>query len=111
MAVGTGVLGAHRLLGHAPVSRVCTQQATSAPAGAAGAASAAAVSLGQDAPDISLNACLCLAVLFTLLLLGMAAGPGRPAFRLPARVGWALTLPPRGVVAPVSRHSLQVLRL
>ncbi|GAA0590059.1 hypothetical protein [Actinomadura livida] len=91
-------------LGHAPVSRVCTEQAVSAPLKDHS-------SLKQGQPDVPLNACLCLAVLFTLLLLGLAAGSGRPAFRLPARAGWAVVLRPEGRRVPVPRHSLQVLRL
>ncbi|MEU8801704.1 hypothetical protein [Spirillospora sp. NPDC048819] len=124
-------------LGHAPVPRVCTEHAVSAPAGAAsfstassGTASsfagvpplqdlqssaagpaAEAAPLKQEPPLIPMNACLCLAVLFTLVLLALATGLGRPVFRLPARLGWALAPPPRGAYTPAFRPSLQVLRL
>ncbi|TDC70498.1 hypothetical protein E1200_05025 [Actinomadura sp. GC306] len=91
-------------LGHAPVSRVCTEQAVSAPL-------QDRTPPQQERPETPPDACLCLAVLFTLLLLGLAAGTRRPAFRLPARVGWAVVRLPEGRRVPLHRHSLQVLRL
>ncbi|XRQ15894.1 hypothetical protein ACN3XK_34975 [Actinomadura welshii] len=161
-------------LGHAPVARVCTAHAVSAPAGAvlslstpsslgtpapsdapgpfgsppaatlsagaapalgavsgggarqaagtglsllqglqkpAGAALAALAAPLKDKPrGIPPDTCLCLAVLL-LLLLGLAAGRRRRAFRLPARVGWAVVPLPAGAPVRPSRHSLQVLRL
>ncbi|MFG2090758.1 MULTISPECIES: hypothetical protein [unclassified Spirillospora] len=118
-------------LGHAPVPRVCTEHAVSVPAGVAssitGVASlqgssplqdvhgsaepASAAPLKQKPPLTPMNAGLCLAVLFTLVLLALATGLGRPVFRLPARVGWALAPPSRGASTPTFRRSLQVLRL
>lgn len=119
-------------LGHAPVVRVCTEHAVSVPLGAVSSLTAPqtpqtgvpplqglqdsadamlSAPLKQDLPEAPLNACLCLAVLFTLVLLGLATGLRRPAFRLPARAGWAIVLPSGGTSAPASRPSLQVLRL
>ena len=115
-------------LGHATVPRLCTEHAVSAPLSAVPSPS------GQQAPETAVpplpgphglsdtapkkeppqgaaHGSLCLAVLFTLFLLGLAAGPGRAAFRLPARAGWIVTLPSRAARAPVLRPSLQVLRL
>jgi hypothetical protein len=56
------------------------------------------------------DACLCLAVLFALMLLGLATGR-RALLRLPARGGRAPAPPPGGFLSPVSLASLQVLRL
>lgn len=109
-------------LGHAPVSRVCTEHAVSVPVDAASPPGASQVRQAgvsplqglQKAPlkqDLALDASLCLAVLFTLILLGLAGVLRRPAFRLPARAGWVLTLPSRGTPAPALQPSLQVLRL
>lgn len=119
-------------LGHAPPPRVCTQHAVSAPLGALSGAAGheqpgdgaaplhASHGLAQAVPAASpmkvpapvpLDACLCLAVLFTLVLLGLAAGLRRPAARLPARLGWTFAPPPCTRLAPASSPSLQVLRL
>ncbi|GGQ40585.1 hypothetical protein GCM10010187_68310 [Actinomadura coerulea] len=125
-------------LGHAPPPRVCTQHAVSVPVGAVAASTgheqpdAGAAPLSgshgpaQGAPAASLmpaasptkapahvpmDACLCLAVLFTLVLLGLAAVPRRPVSRLPARLGWTFAPPPCTRLAPGSSPSLQVLRL
>ncbi|MEV4001559.1 hypothetical protein [Actinomadura sp. NPDC049753] len=119
-------------LGHAPPPRVCTQHAVSVPVGAVSASTgheqpgAAAAPLSgshgpaQDAPaaaptkmpaPVPMDACLCLAVLFTLVLLGLAAVLRRPVSRLPARLGWAFAPPPCTRLAPASWPSLQVLRL
>jgi hypothetical protein len=57
------------------------------------------------------DVCLCLAVLFTLVLLGLAAVLRRRGLRLPARVGWALAPIRAGVSAFAPRPALQVLRL
>ena len=56
------------------------------------------------------DACLCLAVLFALMLLGLTTGR-RALLRLPARSGRAPAPPPGGFFSPVSLASLQVLRL
>ncbi|MGP4029028.1 hypothetical protein [Actinomadura sp. 3N407] len=115
-------------LGHAPVARVCTEHAVSAPSGVVASSTgvspiqglqglqssaepALAAPLERKPPLTPMNACLCLAVLFTLVLLGLATGLRRPAFRLPARVGWTLALPSGGTSAPAPWPSLQVLRL
>lgn len=127
-------------LGHAPVTRVCTEHALSAPSGAASSGAAPsfaapsfaaspligvaplqdlqssaepalAAPLKQKPPLTPMNACLCLAVLFTLVLLALATGLGRPVLRLPARAGWVLAPPSRGAYTPAFRPSLQVLRL
>lgn len=119
-------------LGHAPPPRVCTQHAVSVPVGAVPASTgheqpdAGAAPLSgsqgpaQGAPAASpmkapvhvpMDACLCLAVLFTLVLLGLAAVPRRPVSRLPARLGWTFAPPPCTRLAPGSSPSLQVLRL
>lgn len=125
-------------LGHAPPPRVCTQHAVSAPVAAASAATGpeardAGISPLQglhSAADAVLTAgaelsapakrvpsqapvgvCLCLAVLFTLVLLGLAAVLRRPGLRLPARVARALVPVSAGASALAPRPALQVLRL
>ncbi|MWK39053.1 hypothetical protein GEV43_36860 [Actinomadura sp. J1-007] len=66
----------------------------------------------MKAPPLSpLDACLCLAVLLTFLVLALASSPGRSRLRLAARNGWTLAPPPAGVPSPPSLSSLQVLRL
>jgi hypothetical protein len=119
-------------LGHAPPARVCTQHAVSAPVGSV----SASAGQGHQGPGVSpphglhsladasltapplkapspapLDACLCLAVLFTLILLGLATGLRRPISRLPA--GTRRTLPPASGFSALlaSTPSLQVLRL
>ncbi|MFD0686319.1 hypothetical protein [Actinomadura fibrosa] len=58
------------------------------------------------------HACLCLAVLFALLLLGLlAGGAGRAVRRLPARSGWTLVPPSGGTASFAPPPLLQVLRL
>ncbi|TDD71448.1 hypothetical protein, partial [Actinomadura rubrisoli] len=58
------------------------------------------VSMGtrtMPVPHGPAHACLCLAVLFALFVLGLLAGGlGRAFLRLPARTGWAPTVPPGG---------------
>ncbi|WP_141576364.1 hypothetical protein [Actinomadura sp. WMMA1423] len=119
-------------LGHVPPQRICTQHAVSVPVGAAstssghgqpgaaafalqgshGPAEAASAASPIKAPDpVPMHACLCLAVLFILVLLGLAAGLRRPLSRTPARLGWALSPPPGARLLPASQPSLQVLRL
>lgn len=119
-------------LGHAPLPRVCTQHAVSVPVGAVSASTdheqpgAGATplrgfhGLAQALPAVSpikvpapvpVDACLCLAVLFTLVLLGLAAVLRRPVSRLPARLGWTFAPPPCTRLVPASPPSLQVLRL
>ncbi|MFC9978005.1 hypothetical protein ACFVH6_44570 [Spirillospora sp. NPDC127200] len=69
-----------------------------------------------DAPDRRApldpaHACLCLAVLLSLMVLALAAPFRRTLLRLPPRLGW-LAGPPLGTVAaPPSLSALQVLRL
>lgn len=128
-------------LGHAPPMRICTEHdlggpsaiaapaperthevprtPPDAPAAAPDAAPAsqpsapyASPTVPMKAPPLSpLDACLCLAVLLTFLVLALASSPGRSRLRLPARNGWALAPPPAGVPSPPSLSSLQVLRL
>ncbi|MCR3743215.1 hypothetical protein BS35_005791 [Actinomadura glauciflava] len=119
-------------LGHAPPPRVCTQHAVSVPVGALSASTGheqpgagagtlhgphgsaegvSAVSPLRPPPHVPMDACLCLAVLFTLVLLGLAAVLRRPVSRLPARIGWAFAPPPCARLVPASPPSLQVLRL
>ncbi|MQY09788.1 hypothetical protein [Actinomadura macrotermitis] len=66
---------------------------------------------GHPAPFAPADACLCLAVLLTLLVIALAARPHRARVRVPARSGWTLALPPPSRPAPPSLSSLQVLRL
>ncbi|HEY8479299.1 MAG TPA: hypothetical protein VIL71_05650 [Spirillospora sp.] len=121
-------------LGRTPVARVCTEHAVSAPLtalvslGTVSPSAEASVPdvrmaphdpltttltapLREDSPGLPVDACLCVAVLFTLFLLGLAAARGRWSFRLPARAGWTAVLPPGVPHRPLSRHVLQVLRL
>ncbi|WP_329091605.1 hypothetical protein OG979_41710 [Actinomadura citrea] len=119
-------------LGHAPPARVCTQHAVSVPVGAVfastgheqpgtgatplrgfqgpaqGAPAASPMKVPAPVPS---DACLCLAVLFTLVLLGLAAVLRRPVSRLPARLGWTFAPPPCTRLVRASAPSLQVLRL
>ncbi|GAA2171285.1 hypothetical protein [Actinomadura napierensis] len=121
-------------LGHAPPDRVCIENGMSVPAGVAAAMHHGAH--GHPGPALSAHgvpghhgsagtslsaplrlpplapadACLCLAVLFALMLLGLTGGR-RALLRLPARSGRAPAPPPGGVLSPVSLASLQVLRL
>ncbi|MGI5163010.1 hypothetical protein ACQEU3_01470 [Spirillospora sp. CA-253888] len=63
------------------------------------------------APLVPAHACLCLAVLLSLMVLALAAPFRRTLLRLPPRLGW-LAGPPLGTVAaPPSLSALQVLRL
>ncbi|TDC96490.1 hypothetical protein [Actinomadura sp. 7K507] len=106
--------GAALKAGTAPAASTALKAGTAPAASAAleaGAALKAGTALEQAPPQGPAYACLCLAVLFTLVLLGLAAGPGRPAFRLPARAGWALAPPSAAAHAPVLRPFHQVLRL
>lgn len=121
-------------LGRTPVARVCTAHAVSAPVTALAALSTASppaeasvpdartapespfstpltAPLRENRPGLPTDACLCLAVLFSFILLGLAGGRGRRSIRLPARAGWTAVLPPGVMRLPPSRHSLQVLRL
>ncbi|MCQ0021419.1 hypothetical protein [Actinomadura madurae] len=118
-------------LGHGAPARVCTQHAVSVPVGAVSAGGdhaqqgegagppsgfhglAGAVLTSPDKPPapVPTDACLCLAVLLSLLLLGLAGGFRRPLSRLPARAGWALAPPPGAPAAATCAPALQVLRL
>ncbi|WP_272499652.1 hypothetical protein [Actinomadura litoris] len=122
-------------LGHAPPARACTEHAVTAPVGAPtghatgqttgqttghatarhalqGAVADAAMNVPKPPAHGPAEVCLCLAVLFTLLALGLlAAGLRRPLLRLPARSGWSPALPRGGVPALSPVSSLQVLRL
>ncbi|MFI6520780.1 hypothetical protein ACIBF1_34860 [Spirillospora sp. NPDC050679] len=69
-----------------------------------------------DAPDRRApldpaHACLCLAVLLSLMVLALAAPFRRTLLRLPPRLGWFAGPPPGTVAAPPSLSALQVLRL
>ncbi|QKG27587.1 hypothetical protein [Actinomadura verrucosospora] len=124
-------------LGHALPDRVCIENGMSVPAevatamhhastspggpaahpaavhGVPGHAGTAAASLSAPLrlpPLAPADACLCLAVLFALMLLGLATGR-RALLRLPARAPRAPAPPPGGVLSPISLASLQVLRL
>ncbi|MWA06455.1 hypothetical protein F8568_040140 [Actinomadura sp. LD22] len=112
-------------LEHGLPDRVCIGNGTSVPAehapaartapvhGAPGHPGPAAASLSTPLrlpPLAPADACLCLAVLFALVLLGLATGR-RALLRLPARGGRAPAPPPGGFFTPVSLASLQVLRL
>ncbi|WP_026415023.1 hypothetical protein [Actinomadura oligospora] len=62
-------------------------------------------------PPSPIDTCLCLAVLLGIMLLALAARPGRWQLLLPARVGWRSADPARPSPAPLSLAALQVLRL
>ncbi|WUI03702.1 hypothetical protein OHR68_18450 [Spirillospora sp. NBC_00431] len=119
-------------LGHGPVERLCTEHAVSVPVAAVSAATghhtpgpggsalqglhrlsdtALTAPLKDRAPQAPMDACLCMAVLFTLILLGLAVALRRPSSRLPARLGWTLVVPAAGASRPAFRPALQVLRL
>ncbi|TDC57615.1 hypothetical protein E1281_04135 [Actinomadura sp. KC345] len=121
-------------LGHAPVPRVCTEHAVNAPLSTVWSFGGHQSPGGHQAPETAVSplqglhglagtapvdepphgpahASMCLAALFTLFLLGLAAGPGRAVFRLPARAGWILAVPSGAAHVWVLRPSLQVLRL
>lgn len=118
-------------LRHGPPERLCTQHAVSVPVAVASAsaghqapgpgasplhelhraADTALTAPGKQVPQAPMDVCLCLAALFTLVLLGLAAGLRRPASRLPARIGWTLVPPSAAARDLVPRPSLQVLRL
>ncbi|TMQ94967.1 hypothetical protein ETD83_23045 [Actinomadura soli] len=119
-------------LRHGPVDRVCTEHAVSVPVAVASAAtghhtpgSGGSALHGlhrladkeltaplKDRPaQTPMDACLCLAALFTLVLLGLAVALRRAAARLPARVGWTLLPAAARTSRPVFRPALQVLRL
>lgn len=114
-------------LGHGPPPRVCTEHAVTVPIDslpAAGGGQPASASQGlhglvgaafsapaKPPPRTPLDLCLCAAVLFTLLLLALATGLRRPLSRVPARIGWALSPPPRAASTPAFPPVLEVLRL
>lgn len=102
-------------LGHGPPPRVCTEHAVSVPVTALsaghGLAEAALSAPAKPHPRAPLDVCLCAAVLFTLLLLALAAGLRRPFSRLPARAGWSLAPPRSAAPTAPSLPVLQVLRL
>ncbi|RFS81100.1 hypothetical protein D0T12_33600 [Actinomadura spongiicola] len=115
-------------LRHGPPDRMCTEHAFSVPVAAVSAAGdqkpgaaasalhdlhrAADTALSAPAKDRPpLDACLCVAVLYSLVLLGLAAVARRPASRLPARAGWTLAPPDGRTSRPVFRPPLLVLRL
>ena len=90
-------------LGHGPPPRVCTEHAVSAPATTASAGTQlTGTELSAPVkphPRVPMDVCLCMAVLFTLLLLALAPGLRGPLFRLPARAGWSLGPPEVGLLA------------
>ncbi|GAA4241187.1 hypothetical protein GCM10022254_69010 [Actinomadura meridiana] len=115
-------------LGHGPPDRVCTEHSMSAPVPAAppptgtntpepgvsllhGLHRAADATLTPEKHRVPMDACLCVAALFTLVLLGLAAILRRPAARLPARLGWTLVPAAGRTSSPLFRPALQVLRL
>lgn len=69
------------------------------------------ISSHDRTPPAPIDTCLCLAVLLGLMLLALAARPGRWALLLPARLGWRSAEPARPSPSPLSLASLQVLRL
>ncbi|WP_157431078.1 hypothetical protein [Actinomadura macra] len=108
-------------LGHAPPPRMCTEHAVTVPVDVAltnhGPHGTVSTDATMDAPPPlppqgPADACLCLAVLFTLMVFALlAAGLGRPVLRLPARVSWMVVLPRGALPVSFSSPSLQVLRL
>ncbi|TDD32364.1 hypothetical protein E1287_23005 [Actinomadura sp. KC06] len=119
-------------LRHGPVDRLCTEHAVSVPVAAASAATghhspgpggsalhglhrladtALTAPLKDQPAQTPMDACLCLAALFTLVLLGLALALRRPAARLPARIGWTVVPLAAGTSRPAFRPALQVLRL
>ncbi|MFV2176108.1 hypothetical protein ACFHW2_18980 [Actinomadura sp. LOL_016] len=62
---------------------------------------------GPPAGDV----CLCLAVLLTLMAIGLSGGARRPFLRLPARAGRVAAPPTGAAFAAPSLSALQVLRL
>ncbi|MGK5557448.1 hypothetical protein ACSNOI_38165 [Actinomadura kijaniata] len=116
-------------LEHAPTIRWCTAHSLDAPFGAdvpsdhraksaepAGTAVAAAGLPTLHEPPVPVpadpvDACLCLAVLLSIMMIGMAAPPRRIRSRLPAPAGRRAAPPARGAPLPPSLSSLQVLRL
>ena len=119
-------------MGHGPLERICTQDAMSAPVAAASGVPAATApdagaaplhglhSAAIDAwsapakrlpPETPVDACLCLGVLFTLVLLGLAVALGRRSSRMPARVGWVAAPLAAAASALALRPCFQVLRL
>lgn len=116
-------------LGHGPPERVCTQHTLSAPVPAASATTGTKTPEAGISPlhglhsaadamlktpqkhRVPLDACLCVAALFTLILLGLAAILRRPTGRLPARIGWTLVPAAGRTSRPLFRPALQVLRL
>ncbi|MEU9019653.1 hypothetical protein [Actinomadura sp. NPDC048394] len=93
--------------GHAPAAHTAPVHGVPGHPGPAATSLSAPLRLPPLAPA---DACLCLAVLFALMLLGLATGR-RALLRLPARGGRAPAPPPGGFFSPVSLASLQVLRL
>ncbi|QXJ20083.1 hypothetical protein AGRA3207_000729 [Actinomadura graeca] len=110
-------------LGHAPPPRVCTEHAVTVPVGAALADHGPHGTVPKPAdavmdappplpPQGPSDACLCLAVLFTLMVFALlAAGLGRPLLRVPARASWTAALPRGALPVLASPPTLQVLRL
>lgn len=97
-------------LGHPPPYKLCVAHHIEAPASADSAGLVQAQSpleLPHSAPQ---DACLSLAVLLTLVILGLAAVPRRWAVR-PRRFGWTLSPPAAWSPLPRSLAALQVLRL
>ncbi|HEU5030756.1 MAG TPA: hypothetical protein VFV01_37980 [Spirillospora sp.] len=93
--------------GHAPAAHTAPVHGVPGHPGPAATSLSAPLRLPPLAPA---DACLCLAVLFVLMLLGLTTGR-RALLRLPARGGRAPAPPPGGFLSPVSLASLQVLRL
>ncbi|CNF85465.1 Uncharacterised protein [Mycobacterium tuberculosis] len=80
--------------------------------GLLGLAGAALSAPAKPLPRTPLEVCLCAAVLFTFLLLVLAAVlRRRPLSRVPARTGWVLSPPPGAASTPVFPPVLEVLRL
>ncbi|WP_067488645.1 hypothetical protein [Actinomadura hibisca] len=125
-------------LGHAPALRLCTAHdagvpaAPTAPALLTGSASgheaahaaghsplahlavpdlAQAIAPADRAPLDPAHACLCLAVLLSLMVLALVAPSRRTLLRLPPRLGWLVGPSASTTPAPPSLSALQVLRL
>ncbi|GGV33422.1 hypothetical protein GCM10010182_66520 [Actinomadura cremea] len=80
--------------------------------GPVGAVHADVAPLPLDLPEQPAgDVCLCLAVLLTLMAIGLSGGARRPFLRLPARAGRVAAPPTGAAFAAPSLSALQVLRL